>query len=78
MIQSFFIVLESCLKHLRVLCGIGTRCVHHREPGPMGMNNSPLKKFDLGQFQILLLFPVVLKFLPLLANSIYIATVVHI
>ena len=77
MTQSPFLVPESCLKHLKLLCYIGTRCIRHSEPVPEDQSNDPRQEFDLGKSQILLLFPVVLKCLPLLDNNISIAAGVH-
>lgn len=76
MIQFCFLVLESYPKHLKLLSYIGTRCVHCTEPGPEDQSNGPCQEFDLGKPQILLLFPVVLKILPL-ANSISRAAGAH-
>ena len=40
-------------------------------------SNVPHQEFDLGKSQVLLLFPVVLKLLPLFSNYTFKATAVH-
>ena len=69
MTQFFFLIPDSCPKHLKLLCNIGTRYVCHGKPIPEDQSNVPHQEFDLGKFQILLFSPVVLKFLPLLSNN---------
>ena len=76
MVHLFFLVLEFCSKHLRLLYGIGTRYIHHIEPGAVGLSNSLHQEFDLGKPQILLLFPV-LKILHVLASSTSIEAVIN-
>ena len=76
MIQFVLLVLESCLKHLRFLCGIGT-IVHRKELEPVGQHKCPRQEFDIGKSQVLLLFPIILKFLPHLKNNNSMLIVTH-
>ena len=69
MTQSSFLDSESCPKHLKLLYYIGTGCVHRSKPVPEHQSNDPHQKFDLVKSQVLLLPPVVLKFLLLLSNN---------
>ena len=77
MIQLSFLVPESCPKHLKLLCYIGTRCVCHKEPDPEDQSNVPLTEFGLGKSLVLLIFPVILKFLLLSSNNTSKEAVVH-
>ena len=60
MIQLVFLVLKSCPKHLKLLYDRGARFVLREELESVGH-----QEFDLKKSQVLLLFPIVLKPLPL-------------
>ena len=77
MIQFSFLISEPCAKHVKLMCCIGTRWVQHREPDPEDWNNGSCQKFELEESKIPLILPVVIKFLPLLTNSISIAAGVY-
>ena len=77
MTQFSFLVPESCIKNVKLLWNIGTKCVHYNKPVPRDQSNDPHQEFDLGKSQILLLSSVVLKFLPLLSNNTSKAAEVH-
>ena len=66
MIQISFFGPESCLKPLKLLWYIGTRCGHYKEIDPEDQSKVLHLEFDVGKSQVLLLFLVALKFsLPL-------------
>ena len=69
MIQISFFGPESCLKPLKLLWYIGTRCGHYKEIDPEDQSKVFHLEFDVGKSQVLLLYLVALKFLLPLLNS---------